>query len=102
MIYYILGGSINGEPYNTSSLVECTGYTGKYFLESLLYILVFYCTGIGIQLPVGKYISYSHGYLMVSIECKVSIPVSSRIKHSRQLLLWITGIYIYTGMLVLV
>ena len=81
MIYYILGGSINGEPYNTSSLVECTGYTGKYFLESLLYILVLYYIGIGIQLPVGKYISYSHGYLMVSIECKVSLPVS--IYHSR-------------------
>lgn len=73
MIYYILGGSINGEPYNTSSLVECTGYTGKYFLESLLYILVLYYIGIGIQLPVGKYISYSHGYLMVSIVCEVSL-----------------------------
>jgi quinol-cytochrome oxidoreductase complex cytochrome b subunit len=40
MISYILDGNIHGEPYNTSSLIECTGYTGKYYLDTLLYILV--------------------------------------------------------------
>jgi len=52
-----------GEPYNTSSLVECTGYTGKYFLESLWGIQVFYLQCVGVQLPVVKYILYGRGYI---------------------------------------
>ena len=59
MISYIYVYNIHGEPYNTSSLVECTGYTGKYSLVPLLSIQVFYSLWEGVQLPVGKYISYA-------------------------------------------
>ena len=71
MISYMYVLNTYGEPYNTSSLVECTGYTGKYFLESLLCILVFYLQCMGVQLPVVKYILYSRSYLLVSVECSV-------------------------------
>ena len=75
MISYTWVWYIYGELYNTSSLLECTGYTGKYFMISILYVLVFYSLSIGIQLPVGKYISYSRGYLMVSIWCNICYPM---------------------------
>ena len=77
MISFIYVWNIYGEPYNPSSLVECTGYTGKYFMVSLLSVLVFYSLWVGIQLPVGKYISYSRGYLMVSIWCKIGYIYSA-------------------------
>ena len=67
MISYIYVYNIHGEPYNTSSLVECTGYTGKYSLVPLLSIQVFYSLWEGVQLPVGKYISYARCTILVSL-----------------------------------
>jgi quinol-cytochrome oxidoreductase complex cytochrome b subunit len=67
MISHIYVLNIHGEPYNTSSLVECTGYTGKYSLVPLLSILVYYSLGVGVQLPVGKYISYARCNIPVSL-----------------------------------
>ena len=59
MISYVWVYSVHGEVGSTGSLVECTGYTGRYFLESL--VLAWdtgYCT-VGVQLPVGGYMYYS-------------------------------------------
>merc|ERR1712039_348495 len=64
MISCILVWCIYGELYSTSPLVGCMGYTGRYFVISILCALVFYSLSIGIQLPVGKYISYGRGYLV--------------------------------------
>ena len=77
MISYIYVLNTHGEPYSTGSLVECTGYTGRHWMGLLLLVLVYYSLGVGVQLPVGKYISYSRGYLVVSIWCKVGYLVGA-------------------------
>ena len=71
MISYTLGTNIYGEPYNTSTLAGCPGYTGKYTMVFLLSVVVFYSLWIGVQLPQGIYISYGRGYIMVSIGCNI-------------------------------
>ena len=73
MFSFIYVLNIYGEPYNPSSLIKCPGYTGKYFIWFLGFLMVFYFLWIGVQLPQEKYISYGRGYLMVSILGKIYI-----------------------------
>ena len=79
MISYTLGTNIYGEPYNTSTLAGCPGYTGKYTMVFLLSVVVFYSLWIGVQLPQGKYISYGRGYIMVSIGCNIGYTPGSSV-----------------------
>lgn len=67
MISYMCVCNVYGEPYSASSLVGCMGYTGRYFLVSLLSIQVFYSLWEGVQLPVGKYISYARCTILISL-----------------------------------
>ena len=67
MISYVYTGDIYGEPYSPSTLVGVSGYTGRYSVWFLLSVLVYYMLWVGVQLPQGKYVSYSRGYMVVTV-----------------------------------
>jgi len=72
MISYILGTYLYGEPYSTSSnTVVYPGYTGRYTMVLLVSLVVYYSLWIGVQLPQGRYVSYSRGYILVSLGCNI-------------------------------
>ena len=72
MISYILGTHLYGEPYSTrGNTVGYPGYTGRYTMVLLVSLVVYYSLWIGVQLPQGRYVSYSRGYILVSIGCNI-------------------------------
>ena len=89
MISYILGTYLYGEPYSTSSnTVVYPGYTGRYTMVLLVSLVVYYSLWIGVQLPQGRYVSYSRGYILVSLGCNIGytpvplIPTATRLIYT--------------------
>jgi hypothetical protein len=72
MIAWVIAGNIYGEPYSTGGYtLGYPGYTGRYTMVFLLSLVVYYSLWIGVQLPQGIYVSYSRGYILVSIGCNI-------------------------------
>ena len=72
MISYILGTQLYGEPYSSGgNTVGYPGYTGRYTMVLLVYLVIYYSLWIGVQLPQGMYVSYGRGYILVSIGCNM-------------------------------
>ena len=95
MISYILGTYLYGEPYSTSSnTVVYPGYTGRYTMVLLVSLVVYYSLWIGVQLPQGRYVSYSRGYILVSLGCNIGYTPVPLIPTDTYLLLSTT--YYYT------
>ena len=72
MASWVVGTGVYGEPYYTSPGTSgWSGYTGRYTMVLVLALGMVYQVWVGVQLPQGRYISYTRCYPVGTLGCSI-------------------------------